>query len=125
MKPRTAPTIKATGAEAKGRGAAQATVLCGLTETAGETKVNIETNLNLSGMIAQYGRALGHDRRWRRATVDRSVRRGARGGYASRGARLKQWSARRRPRVREISVLRLLWGALVAKIAGWFRRPPG
>ncbi len=52
--------IKAKGADNKGRGQAQATVVFQLT-SAGEnaTRVDVTTDLNLTGTVAQYGRASG------------------------------------------------------------------
>jgi len=52
--------IKAKGADNKGRGQAQATVVFQLT-SAGDntTRVDVKTDLNLTGTVAQYGRASG------------------------------------------------------------------
>jgi len=52
-------TVKAQGADQKGRGGANATVKFGLAPVAGGTKVTVDTDLNLSGSVAQYGRASG------------------------------------------------------------------
>ena len=52
--------LKAKGNDSKGRGSANATVVFELTETeTGTTRVNLDTDLNLAGSIAQYGRATG------------------------------------------------------------------
>jgi carbon monoxide dehydrogenase subunit G len=51
--------VKAQGADARGRGGANADVTFGLTEGDGGTIVNIHTNLQLSGSVAQYGRGVG------------------------------------------------------------------
>lgn len=52
--------LKAKGNDSKGRGSANATVVFDLTETeTGTTRVNLDTDLNLAGSIAQYGRATG------------------------------------------------------------------
>ncbi len=52
--------ILAKGVDTKKRGNASATVLIKLVELqANRTKVDIETDLNLAGSIAQYGRASG------------------------------------------------------------------
>lgn len=48
--------VKAQGADGKGRGGANADVAFRLEPTAAGSKVLIETDLNLSGSIAQYGR---------------------------------------------------------------------
>jgi uncharacterized protein len=51
--------VKAQGADAKGRGAALATIDFELTPAPGGTAVNVTTELALSGAVAQYGRASG------------------------------------------------------------------
>ncbi len=51
--------IKAQGADSKGRGGANADVEFSLAPTDGGAMVTIETDLNLSGSIAQYGRGVG------------------------------------------------------------------
>ncbi|MDB5546116.1 MAG: hypothetical protein JWO64_3265 [Hyphomicrobiales bacterium] len=51
--------LKAQGADTKGRGNAAAKVAFGLTPIDGGTRVNVETDLTLSGAVAQYGRAAG------------------------------------------------------------------
>ena len=51
--------IKAQGADSKGRGGANADVEFHLMPAEGGSKVVIETDLNLSGSIAQYGRGVG------------------------------------------------------------------
>jgi carbon monoxide dehydrogenase subunit G len=44
--------------ELKGRGGAQATIESSLSEAEGKTKVDIVTELNLQGAVAQYGRGV-------------------------------------------------------------------
>ena len=51
--------LKAQGADQKGRGNAAAKVVFGLVPVEGGTRVNVETDLTLSGAVAQYGRAAG------------------------------------------------------------------
>ena len=51
--------VKAQGSDVKGRGGASAIVNFALEPTAEGTKVLIDTDLNLSGSVAQYGRASG------------------------------------------------------------------
>lgn len=52
-------TVHARGNDVKGRGAAEADVVFALHEDAGQTRVDITTELNLTGSVAQYGRASG------------------------------------------------------------------
>jgi len=51
--------VKAQGSDSKGRGGADAVVSFGLAIAEGGTHVEIETDLNLSGAVAQYGRGAG------------------------------------------------------------------
>jgi uncharacterized protein len=51
--------VKAHGSDVKGRGGASAIVDFALEPAEGGTRVVIETDLNLSGAVAQYGRASG------------------------------------------------------------------
>lgn len=51
--------VKAQGADEKGRGGATASVLMALEPGDGVTTVTLDTDVNLSGSIAQYGRASG------------------------------------------------------------------
>jgi uncharacterized protein len=51
--------VKAQGSDTKGRGGANAVVNFSLAPAAEGTKVLIDTDLNLSGSVAQYGRASG------------------------------------------------------------------
>jgi carbon monoxide dehydrogenase subunit G len=51
--------VKAQGTDSKGRGGANAVVTFMLEPAGSGTRVNVETNLNLSGSVAQYGRGTG------------------------------------------------------------------
>jgi hypothetical protein len=51
--------VKASGTETKGRGSAQADVVFRLKPDGEGTKVDIDTDVNLAGAVAQYGRAQG------------------------------------------------------------------
>src|SRR3546814_16713107 len=51
--------VKAAGRESRGRGAANADVLFALQPEGDGTRVAITTDLQLSGMFAQYGRSAG------------------------------------------------------------------
>jgi uncharacterized protein len=54
-------TLSAKGRELRGRGAARATVESSLAATNGGTRVDIVTDLSLSGPAAQYGRGMVAD----------------------------------------------------------------
>ena len=51
--------VKGQGLDAKGRGGASGVVSFMLSPIEGGTKVDVDTNLNLSGSVAQYGRGAG------------------------------------------------------------------
>jgi uncharacterized protein len=51
--------VKAQGNDSKGRGGAIGFVTFALSPISGGTKVDVDTNLNLSGSVAQYGRGIG------------------------------------------------------------------
>ncbi|MAQ56559.1 MAG: membrane oxidoreductase [Rhodospirillales bacterium] len=51
--------VHAKGNDTKGRGAADANVVFVLSEDGDKTRVDVLTELNLSGSVAQYGRASG------------------------------------------------------------------
>ena len=51
--------VRAQGADAKGRGSAQATATFRLDPSPGGSKVLVHTDLTLSGAVAQYGRGVG------------------------------------------------------------------
>lgn len=52
-------TVQAKGSDTKGRGAAEASVHFALVEDGGQSRVDITSEIDLSGSIAQYGRATG------------------------------------------------------------------
>jgi carbon monoxide dehydrogenase subunit G len=54
-------TLSAAGREMRGRGAARATVESSLSSTNGGTRVDIVTDLSLTGPAAQYGRGMVAD----------------------------------------------------------------
>lgn len=51
--------VQALGQDTKGRGTAKSDVNCLLTETAGKTQVTVDSKVDLTGSIAQFGRAAG------------------------------------------------------------------
>ena len=53
--------LSAKAREMRGRGGAQAKIRSSLSEISGGTRVDIATDLALSGAVAQYGRGIVHD----------------------------------------------------------------
>jgi len=53
--------LQATGREARGQGTASATIVSSLREEGEGTRVNVETDLMLTGRVAQFGRGLAQD----------------------------------------------------------------
>lgn len=51
--------VKGQGVDAKGRGGASGNVTFSLSAIEGGTQVDVDTNLNLTGSVAQYGRGAG------------------------------------------------------------------
>jgi carbon monoxide dehydrogenase subunit G len=53
--------LQATGREARGQGTATATIVSILREEGDGTRVNVETDMMLTGRVAQFGRGLAQD----------------------------------------------------------------
>jgi carbon monoxide dehydrogenase subunit G len=51
--------VAASGTDTKGRGGAEANIRASVTEDGGKTKVDVVSDVNLSGTVAQYGRGAG------------------------------------------------------------------
>jgi uncharacterized protein len=51
--------VSASGTDTKGRGGADAQINASVTEDGGRTKVDVVSDVNLSGTVAQYGRGAG------------------------------------------------------------------
>jgi uncharacterized protein len=51
--------VAASGTDTKGRGGAEANIRATVTEDGGKTKVDVVSDVNLSGTVAQYGRGAG------------------------------------------------------------------
>jgi carbon monoxide dehydrogenase subunit G len=114
-------TIKATGTDTKGRGGAQAQVVCSLSPAGADTHVDIVTNLDLSGSIAQYGRATGMIAGVAQQLIDQfaAALEADMKASARPGAALDVPAP---PPRQEISILRLVRHAFVAAISKWLRR---
>lgn len=53
--------LQATGRDARGQGTASATIVSTLQEEGDKTKVNVETDMKLTGRAAQFGRGIAQD----------------------------------------------------------------
>jgi carbon monoxide dehydrogenase subunit G len=53
--------LEATGRDARGQGTASATIVSTLQEEGDNTKVNVETDMHLTGRAAQFGRGIAQD----------------------------------------------------------------
>jgi uncharacterized protein len=53
--------LQATGRDARGQGTASATIISTLEEVSDGTKVNVETDMKLTGRAAQFGRGIAQD----------------------------------------------------------------
>jgi uncharacterized protein len=51
--------VSASGTDTKGRGGADAQINASVSEDGGKTKVDVVSDVNLSGTVAQYGRGAG------------------------------------------------------------------
>jgi carbon monoxide dehydrogenase subunit G len=53
--------LKASGRDARGQGTASATIVSTLQEEGDDTRVNVETDMRLTGRAAQFGRGIAQD----------------------------------------------------------------
>ncbi|CAN5629865.1 SRPBCC family protein [soil metagenome] len=53
--------LQATGRETRGQGTASATIVSTLNEEGDDTRVNVETDMKLTGRAAQFGRGIARD----------------------------------------------------------------
>jgi hypothetical protein len=118
--------LRAKGNDTKGRGAAQANVTFALIEDGGNTRVDIATELNLTGSVAQYGRAAGLISEIAAQIIadfakNLEAQLTAAAPTAGAEAATAETSAPAAPAAAEsISGLSLLFRALAAMIARWF-----
>ena len=113
--------VKAEGADSKGRGGAAATVVFRVEAAGAGSKVIVETDLNLSGSVAQYGRGVGLIQNIAGQLISKfsdnlqaELARTAAGPNDSQPAPA--------PDARPVSVLALFWAALKDWLAGLFGR---
>jgi carbon monoxide dehydrogenase subunit G len=108
--------LSAQARESRGRGAARATIESTLAALDGGTRVDVATELQLTGAVAQYGRGLVED-------VSRQlVNSFAECLRAQLVAEPQQAEAAVAAQAKPVGGLRLGLGALWRKIAGVFRR---
>jgi uncharacterized protein len=107
--------LKASGNETKGRGSAGARARFQLFPDAQGSRVDIETDLQLAGMVAQYGRASGLIAQMAQQLVEifaENLRK-----------KIAQAEATTAPaRAPEVSALSLFWQALIARLRQAFNR---
>ena len=125
--------IKAKGADNKGRGQAQANVVFQLS-SAGDnaTRVDVKTDLNLTGTVAQYGRASGLIDEIANQLIAQFVSNlegvlqqdqsgpAAAGGDTEGAGAAPQSAPRATPAAKPVSGISLLFRALGAMIKRWF-----
>ena len=124
--------LSASGREARGRGQAKATVESRL-EAAGEgTRVEITTDLSLSGPAAQYGRGLvadvseqlvGRFADCLRSQLESSAPKAGNSGPSEAAAPVAPATPAEPPPVKPVGGLRLGMAALWSRIKRLFRRP--
>ena len=114
--------VSAQGNDTKGRGAARADVTFALVADDGNTRVDIATDLNLTGSVAQYGRAAGLiDAIAGQIIADFATNLEAQ--MASEPvATSKDTAQPAAPTDNSISGISLLFRALWSMIRGWFAR---
>lgn len=123
--------VKAKGNDTKGRGQASATVDFALVPSDTGSKVNVKTDLNMTGAVAQYGRASGLMKEIAGALMDEFATNLADELKSSRPAAVSpavteagspaptpEQRAAPPKAARPISAFSLLWKALVAWIGG-------
>jgi carbon monoxide dehydrogenase subunit G len=124
--------VKAKGNDTKGRGQAAATVEFSLHPSGQGTNVRVKTDLNMTGAVAQYGRAsglmkeiagqiMGQFAQNLAQEIERSAPASAAAtSAADRGtAADSQTSRPPPPAAKPISAFALLWAAITSMIARW------
>lgn len=126
--------VKAKGNDTKGRGNAAATVDFSLAPAGSGTKVLVKTDLNMTGAVAQYGRASGLMKEIAgqimgqfAANLAQEIQRSApvaaagAGGQQATGADAVAPSRQASPAApaKPMSAFALLWGAIKAMFARW------
>lgn len=121
--------LRAKGRDAKGRGAFQAEMLFRLTPQGAETLARVDTDLTLSGSVAQYGRGAGIVKEMTGQLTAQFARNlsalitAGRGEAAAARPAAEAGEARAKP-AEPISGLALLFSALKAIVRRWFGARP-
>lgn len=110
--------LQATAREVRNRGRAQASIESSLAAEDGATRVDLVTDLSLSGMVAQYGRGLIQD------ISSQIVTSFAECLQAQLIAAPENAAAVTAAQARPVGGLSLFFGALRRALAGLFRRRP-
>jgi uncharacterized protein len=109
--------VKAQGTDAKGRGGANAMVTFGLEPLPTGSKINITTNVDLSGSIAQYGRGVGMIQGVANQLISQFAKSLERQINASQTGTTTDADAAPQA-AKPISGISLLWGALKSSASG-------
>jgi uncharacterized protein len=110
--------LQATAREVRNRGRAQATIESSLAPADGATRVDLVTDLALSGTVAQYGRGLIQDISAQLVTSFAECL------QAQLAAAPEEAAAATAAQARPVGGLSLFFGALRRKLARLFRRRP-
>jgi carbon monoxide dehydrogenase subunit G len=109
--------LRAKGRDTKGRGAFQAEMVFGLTPRGEETVARVDTDLALSGSVAQYGRGAGVVKGVAEQLTAQFAKNLSARIAAGRGAAGVAVAA---GKAEAVSGLALLWATLKAMVRRWF-----
>ncbi len=112
-------TLSAKARESRGRGAAQATIVSALSQLDGGTRVDVTTDLMLTGAVAQYGRGIVED------VSQQMVQSFANCLQAQLVAEPEEAEAAVAAQAKPVGGLRLGLGAIWRQFIGLFRREGG
>jgi hypothetical protein len=117
-------TLNAKAREKRGRGGAQAAIESSLTEIPDGTRVDIVTDLTLSGAVAQYGRGIVQDVSGQLVArfADCLKAQLAASAPEAQPAAVEQAAAAQEKAAKPVSGLSLGLGAIGRAISGFFKR---
>jgi carbon monoxide dehydrogenase subunit G len=116
---RHSATVKANWTETKGRGNAVTVTRFSLGESAGGTRVDVDSDVQLAGQVAQYGRGAGMISAVS-AQLITTFADNLRAGVRSLPPRAAQDEERPPSTAKELAVFPLLWKALVNRVKHFF-----